>query len=150
MGVGFANTCTVSGKWNVSRVVTRLYGWVYKILQTILIINSTAVSNQEDSHSAVSQSVVITAGCQPGVQVRILWVANFRLNTCLHWLSPPYFQKQLRMYWAPSREDRETWLFAWSFKHIVYILLYPLIFDSILFTLYICCYDIGPQRNILP
>ena len=29
--VGFENTCTVSGKWNVSRVMPRLYGWVYKI-----------------------------------------------------------------------------------------------------------------------
>ena len=30
MGVGFDNTCAVSGKWNVSRVIPRLYGWVYK------------------------------------------------------------------------------------------------------------------------
>ena len=30
MVVGFENTCTVSGKWNVSRVIPRLYGWVYK------------------------------------------------------------------------------------------------------------------------
>ena len=33
MGVGFENTCTVSGKWNVSRVVPKLYGWVCKILR---------------------------------------------------------------------------------------------------------------------
>ena len=33
MGVGFENTCAVSGKGNVSRVVPRLYGMVYKILR---------------------------------------------------------------------------------------------------------------------
>ena len=32
MGVGF-DTCTVSRKWNVSRVIPRLYGWVYKTLR---------------------------------------------------------------------------------------------------------------------
>ena len=69
MGVGFENTCTVSDKQNVSRVVTRLYEWVYKILKTTLIISSTVVSHQGDSVSAVSQSVVIPAGSQPGTQV---------------------------------------------------------------------------------
>ena len=29
-GVGFENICTVLGKWNISRVIPRLYGWVYK------------------------------------------------------------------------------------------------------------------------
>ena len=33
MGVGFYNTCTVSGKWNISRVIPRLHGWVYKTLR---------------------------------------------------------------------------------------------------------------------
>ena len=37
MGVGFENTCAVSEKWNVSRVVPRLYGWVYKILRLVNI-----------------------------------------------------------------------------------------------------------------
>ena len=69
MGVGFENTCTVSDKQNVSRVVTRLYEWVYKILKTTLIISSTVVSHQGDSVSAVSQSVVIPAGSQPRAQV---------------------------------------------------------------------------------
>ena len=32
-GVGFENICTVSGKYNVSRVVQRLYGWIYKIIR---------------------------------------------------------------------------------------------------------------------
>ena len=32
MDVGFENTCTVSGK-NISRVIPRLYGWVYKALR---------------------------------------------------------------------------------------------------------------------
>ena len=30
MGVGFENTWTGSKKLNVSRVIPRLYGWVYK------------------------------------------------------------------------------------------------------------------------
>ena len=33
MGVAFENTYTVSGKWNVSRVIARPYGWVYKIIR---------------------------------------------------------------------------------------------------------------------
>ena len=37
MGVGFDNTCTVSGKWNISRVIPRLYGWVYKTLRLSLL-----------------------------------------------------------------------------------------------------------------
>ena len=124
MGVGFENTCTFSGKWNVSRVVTRLYRWVYKILKTTLVISLTAVPNQGDSHSAGSQSVVITAVSQPGIQVRILWVANFRLHTCLHSLAPQYIREHLRTYWAPSHKDPDRWLFASSYKHIVHILLY--------------------------
>ena len=31
--VGFDNTCAASGKWNVSRVFPKLYGWVYKTLR---------------------------------------------------------------------------------------------------------------------
>ena len=30
MGLGFENTCKVSGKSTVSRVIRRLYEWVYK------------------------------------------------------------------------------------------------------------------------
>ena len=32
MGGGFDNTCTASGKWNVSGVIPRLYRFVYKTL----------------------------------------------------------------------------------------------------------------------
>ena len=31
--MGFDNTCTISGKRNISRVIPRLYGWVYKTLR---------------------------------------------------------------------------------------------------------------------
>ena len=49
--VGFDNTCTVSGKGNVSRVIPRFYGWVYKTLRL--------------SPSVVEHSVVVmTAGSQ--------------------------------------------------------------------------------------
>ena len=50
-GVGFEGTCTVSGKWNVSRVIPRLYVWVCKTLRLSPLVVK---------HSAV----VMTAGCQ--------------------------------------------------------------------------------------
>ena len=33
IGVGVDSTWTVFQKWNVSRVIPRLYGWVYKTLK---------------------------------------------------------------------------------------------------------------------
>ena len=33
MGLGFDNTCAVLGKWNISWVIPRLYGWGYKTLR---------------------------------------------------------------------------------------------------------------------
>ena len=33
MGVGFNNTCAVSEKWNVFRVIARYFGWAYKNLR---------------------------------------------------------------------------------------------------------------------
>ena len=88
-----------------------------------IIISSTAASRQEDSHSTGSQSVVITAVSQTGAQARILWVANFRLHTCLHSLSLSYFWEQLQSYWAPSHKDLDRWLFTSPYKHIAHILL---------------------------
>ena len=32
MGAGFKNTCTASGKSNISKAVPRLFGWIYKIV----------------------------------------------------------------------------------------------------------------------
>ena len=87
------------------------------------------------SHQGDSYSVVIAARFQPGAQVWILWVANFRLHTYLPSLSPSYFREQLRSYWTPSHKDTERWLFASSlylfsciyhwqyFIHIAYMLL---------------------------
>ena len=51
MGVGFDNTCTVSGKWNVSRLIPRLYGWVCKTLRLSPLVVEHSV-------------VVMTAGFQ--------------------------------------------------------------------------------------
>ena len=50
--VGFDNTCTVLRRWNGSRVVPRLYGWVYKTLR---------LSPLEVGHSVV----VISARLNP-------------------------------------------------------------------------------------
>ena len=33
----FENTCTVSGKWNVSRVIPRLFEWKYKTIRIFLL-----------------------------------------------------------------------------------------------------------------
>ena len=62
--MGFENTWTVSFYLQVkcTQGCSRLYGWGYKTLKTTPIISSTAVSHQGDSHSAGSQSVVITVG----------------------------------------------------------------------------------------
>ena len=49
MQVGFYISCTVLGKWNVSRVIPRLYGWVYKILRLFTFVFDHSV-------------VVVTAG----------------------------------------------------------------------------------------
>ena len=44
---GFDNTCTVSEKWNVSRVIPRLYGWVYKSSRlTPLVVEHSVVVNE--------------------------------------------------------------------------------------------------------
>ena len=40
MGVGFGNTYIVSWRWNVSRVIQILFGWVYKTLKlSPLVVN---------------------------------------------------------------------------------------------------------------
>ena len=36
--MGFDNTCTVSGEGNVSKVIPRLYGWVYKTLRLFPLV----------------------------------------------------------------------------------------------------------------
>ena len=43
--MGFSNTCAVSGKWAVSRVIPRLCGWVYKTLRLspLVVKHSVAV-----------------------------------------------------------------------------------------------------------
>ena len=52
LGVDFENTCTVSEKWNVSRV----YGWVYKTLRLFpLAVEYSVVVMTVDSQSRRSQ-----------------------------------------------------------------------------------------------
>ena len=62
MSVGFDETCTVSGKSNVSRVILRLYGWVYKTLRLSPLVVDHRV-------------VVMSARLNPRV-------ANFRCLFC--------------------------------------------------------------------
>ena len=49
MGVGFKNTCTVLGKWNISKVVPGLFGWIYKtnkIVRSAFSLQVTSVDAQ--------------------------------------------------------------------------------------------------------
>ena len=67
MGVRFDNTCAVSGEWNVSRVIPRLYGWVYNTLRLSPLVVEHSVE-------------VMSAGLKPvGSQflIPVLW------NLCL-------------------------------------------------------------------
>ena len=54
----------VSGKWNVFRVIQKLYGRVHKILRLPQLLVELWVPNHGYFQSAVSQSVVVTAGSQ--------------------------------------------------------------------------------------
>ena len=80
MGVGSENTCTVFGKWSVSMVVSRPYGWVNKFFKIIPIITSTAGSCLGSSQSTGSQRGYNWEYRNRGWgrAVWILWVANFR------------------------------------------------------------------------
>ena len=62
MQVGFYITCTVLGKWNVSRVIPRLYGWVYKILRlftfvfdhSVVVVTAGSLSRRAQTESSVA------------------------------------------------------------------------------------------------
>ena len=67
MGVEFDNTCAVSGKWYVLRVIPRLYGWVYKTLKlsSLVVEHSVVVMSArlnpmvEDSDTGGSSSIIV-------------------------------------------------------------------------------------------
>ena len=63
MRVGFESTCTASGKSNVSRVIPRFYGWVYKTRRLFPLANEHSVAVM------VGFSIKMIPDC-------ILWVAN--------------------------------------------------------------------------
>ena len=51
MSVGFEDTCTVPGKWNVFRVISRLFGRVYKTLRlNPLVVERNVVVMTAGSH----------------------------------------------------------------------------------------------------
>ena len=60
MCVGFKNTCTASGKWNISKVVPKLFVWTYKTNKSVI---------------SVSSLQFITVGSQPGKLI-----SNPRIN----------------------------------------------------------------------
>ena len=91
MGVEFENTCTVSGKWNVFRVIPRLYGWVCKTLRLSPLVIEYSV-------------VVMTAGSQ--------W------RWCR--LNPISCQFSIVILWNLSSESVgviKFWDSGWSLRH---------------------------------
>ena len=75
LGLEFEKTCSVSGKWNVSNVFPRLYGWVYKIfrfplLPLVLELRVTIMRTH-------AQWVPNCGFPLRGTAVWILWVPNF-------------------------------------------------------------------------
>ena len=57
LGMKFETTCTVSGKGNVSRVISTFYGWVHETLRL--------------SPLAVEHSVVVMTGGSQSIQSQI-------------------------------------------------------------------------------
>ena len=60
--VGFKNTCIVSGKWNVSSAIPRLYG--LNLLRLPQLLVELLVPDQGYRQSVGSQAVAITVGVQ--------------------------------------------------------------------------------------
>ena len=83
MGMGFDNSCKVSEKWNVSRVIPRLYGWVYKTLRL--------------SQLVVQHSVVVW------VRDGIILAANYRFPFYEIWV-----QNQWDIKFWDTVEDSDT------------------------------------------
>ena len=54
IGVGFKNTSTLSVKWNVTRIVSKLFGWVYIILSFPSLLVELQVPNFGDFQAACS------------------------------------------------------------------------------------------------
>ena len=48
MSVGFEYTCTVLEKENVSRVIPKLYEWIYKTWRLFLLVDELRIPNQDD------------------------------------------------------------------------------------------------------
>ena len=59
MSVVLDNTCTISGKGNVSRVIPTLYGWVYKTIRlSPLMVEHSVVVMSERLNPMGSQSSI--------------------------------------------------------------------------------------------
>ena len=98
MGVGFDNTHIVSGNWNVSRVIQRLYGWIYKTLRLSPVVNIVLWLWLRDC---------------------ILWVANFRF---------PFYEICVQNQWGHKcwdpAEDFETGDSGWITVRMEYLLVF--------------------------
>ena len=93
--VGFDNTCTVSGKWNVPRVIPKLYGWVCKTLRLSPLVVEHSV-------------VIMSARLNPmGSQfsIPLLW------NLCSEPVVAKTVETQLR---TPTLADRVQLRLGWN------------------------------------
>ena len=103
MGEGFDNTCTVPGKWNVSRVIPRLYGGVYKTLRLFPLVVE---------HSVVVMSARLNAmGSQ--FSIPVLW------NLCSESVVAWTVETQLR---TPTLAIRVQLSLGWSTYFSILIL----------------------------
>ena len=82
LSVEFENTCIVSGKWNVSRVIPRLYGLIYKTLRFFpLVIEQIVVVMIVGSQSRRFQ--VESYGCLKTPTMTVQAQLQLRWNTYL-------------------------------------------------------------------
>ena len=81
-GVEFENTCIVSGKWNVSRVIPILYGLIYKTLRfSLLVVEQIVVVMIVGSQSRWFQ--IESYGCLKTPTLAVRAQLQLRWNTYL-------------------------------------------------------------------
>ena len=66
-GCGFDNACTVSAKWNIHRVILRLYGWVYGYDFPLVVEHSVVMSDRLNSMGSQFSISVLWNLCSESV-----------------------------------------------------------------------------------
>ena len=101
LGVEFENTCIVSGKWNVSRVIPRLYGLIYKTLRFFpLVIEQIVVVMMVGSQSRRFQ--IESYGCLKTPTMTVRAQLQLRWNTYLFFNSD--IELWVESWWGGDRK----------------------------------------------